>query len=78
VANGLRGNSVTILGPKWRLHYYAHLNEIKTRTFHVEGNNDAIGTVGTFGNTQRKPPCLHNAIFSLISYFWLADKEVQG
>ncbi len=27
----LGGNVVFVLGPKWRLHYYAHLHEIKTR-----------------------------------------------
>src|SRR5688572_3446538 len=24
------GNVVLVMGPKWRLHYYAHLREIKT------------------------------------------------
>lgn len=27
------GNVVLVLGPKWRLHYYAHLQEIKTSQF---------------------------------------------
>ncbi len=28
------GNIVIVLSPRWQLHYYAHLNEIKTSTFH--------------------------------------------
>ena len=27
---GKGGKSVMVLGPKWRFHYYAHLNEINT------------------------------------------------
>lgn len=30
---GKGGKYVLILGPKWRLHYYAHLNEITTSPF---------------------------------------------
>jgi len=27
------GNVVVILGPKWRVHYYAHLDQIKTSSY---------------------------------------------
>ena len=30
---GKGGKFVVILGPKWRLHYYAHLDEIRTSPF---------------------------------------------
>lgn len=29
------GNVVFILGPRWRIHYYAHLDKIKTNTFSI-------------------------------------------
>ena len=31
------GNVVFIPGPKWRVHYYAHLDEIKTKRFSFVG-----------------------------------------
>jgi len=30
---GKGGKSVMVLGPKWRFHYYAHMDEIKTFVF---------------------------------------------
>jgi murein DD-endopeptidase MepM/ murein hydrolase activator NlpD len=72
------GNVVGILGPKWRVHYYAHLDEVKTRNFSVVGPDDTIGTVGTSGNAAGKPPHLHYAIVTLFPYFWKADDAPQG
>ena len=33
--NSRGGNVVYILGPKWRIHYYAHLDKIKTKRFSI-------------------------------------------
>jgi murein DD-endopeptidase MepM/ murein hydrolase activator NlpD len=41
------GNVVIVLGPKWRLHYYAHLDSIRTKNFSLVSTNSEIGTVGT-------------------------------
>lgn len=67
------GNFVLVLGPKWRLHYYAHLKEIKTSAFSLVGITTQIGTVGTSGNAAGKSPHLHYAIMSLLPYFWKMD-----
>ena len=72
------GNVVLILGPKWRLFYYAHLDSILTKTLTFVTKNSVIGTVGSSGNAVGKPPHLHFAIKTLIPYPWRIDKSVQG
>lgn len=72
------GNVVLILGSKWRLHYYAHLKEIKTSAFSWADRNEIIGNVGMSGNAAGKPPHLHYSIVTLIPYFWRIDRDKQG
>ena len=72
------GNVVLLLGPKWRLHYYAHLRDIKTSAFSWTSKGEPIGTVGTTGNAKGKSPHLHYSIVTLIPYPWRIDGERQG
>jgi murein DD-endopeptidase MepM/ murein hydrolase activator NlpD len=72
------GNVVLVLGPKWRLHYYAHLQTIKTTTFSWVDRSEIIGKVGTSGNAVGKSPHLHYSILTPIPYFWRIDSERQG
>jgi peptidoglycan LD-endopeptidase LytH len=72
------GNAIIILGPKWRFHYYAHLQEIKTTTFSFTKRNEVIGTVGTTGNAKNKAPHLHYTIKSFIPIPWRKDSSIQG
>ncbi len=72
------GNVVLVLGPKWRLHYYAHLQTINTSSFSWVGRAKKIGTVGTSGNAVGKQPHLHYSIVTIIPYFWRIDSEKQG
>jgi murein DD-endopeptidase MepM/ murein hydrolase activator NlpD len=72
------GNYVLVLGTKWRLHYYAHLDEIKTKRFSFVSSNTVIGTVGNTGNAIGKPSHLHYTIKTIIPYPWQMDKGVQG
>lgn len=74
----LGGKIILILGPKWRLHYYAHLNELKTSPFTVINKESTIGTVGTSGNAVGKSPHLHYSILTLVPYIWKIDSEKQG
>lgn len=62
----LGGKVVTILGPKWRLHYYAHLDLISVNFGQLVMIGRPIGKVGDTGNAKGKPPHLHYEIFSLI------------
>ena len=72
------GNVVLVLGPKWRLHYYAHLQEIRTSSFKWTSAGSASGTVGDSGNAKGKPPHLHYSIVTLIPYPWRIDGSPQG
>ena len=72
------GKVVLVLGPKWRLHYYAHLDSISTGFFSIVSPSKEIGRVGATGNAAGKPPHLHYAIKTLIPYPWRMDRSVQG
>jgi len=72
------GNFVLILGPKWRLHYYAHLQDLDAHAFSWVNSETQIGTVGSSGNAAGKPPHLHYSIVSLIPYPWRIDSTKQG
>lgn len=74
----LGGNVVYILGPKWRLHYYAHLEKINVKKFDIVDHKTEIGTVGNSGNAKGKSPHLHYAIKTLIPYIWKIDNDIQG
>jgi len=65
----LGGNVVLVLGPKWRFHYYAHMETIRTSIFSWAKRGEVIGTVGSSGNAAGKPPHLHYAIMTGIPYF---------
>jgi peptidoglycan LD-endopeptidase LytH len=74
----LGGNVILILGPKWRLHYYAHLKDIRTKNFSWKKKGVCIGTVGTSGNAKGKAPHLHYAIITPIPYIWRIERNHQG
>jgi len=74
----LGGNVVFVLGPKWRLHYYAHLDNIETTNYALIANGEQIGSVGTSGNAAGKPAHLHYSITTLVPYFWRMDEAPQG
>lgn len=72
------GNVVFILGPKWRIHYYAHLDKLKTNKFSIVSSNTVIGTVGNTGNATGKASHLHYTIKTIIPYPWRIDKSIHG
>lgn len=75
---GLGGKVVLILGPKWRLHYLAHLQAWNVAPLQPVGRGQAIGAVGSSGNAAGKPPHLHYAVLSLLPRPWAATDETQG
>ena len=75
---GKSGKFVLVLGPKWRLHYYAHLDEIKTKRFAFVTQDTEIGTVGNTGNAAKTPAHLHYSIVTLIPYPWRIDDSSHG
>lgn len=75
---GIGGNVVAVLGPKWRIHYFAHLRESNVRVLEFVARGDVVGTVGTSGNAAGKAPHLHYAILQVIPRVWKATRETQG
>ncbi|MEQ1767750.1 MAG: M23 family metallopeptidase [Methylotenera sp.] len=72
------GNVVMVLGPKWRIYYYAHLDRIYSKTFNWVSRGEFIGTVGSSGNAAGKPPHLHFSVLTLIPYPWRFSQQTQG
>lgn len=72
---GKGGKSVMVLGPKWRFHYYAHLDEIKTVVFKPLQRGSVIGSIGDTGNAKGKPAHLHYAITTPFPYPSLYDSN---
>jgi murein DD-endopeptidase MepM/ murein hydrolase activator NlpD len=72
------GDVILILGPKWRLHYFAHLDSIKTSAFTLVNSGEEIGALGDSGNAKGKPAHLHYSIVNLIPAPWAIDTSTQG
>jgi murein DD-endopeptidase MepM/ murein hydrolase activator NlpD len=74
----LGGKVVAVLGPKWRIHYFAHLQDSNVRPLEFVARGEKVGSVGTTGNAAGKAPHLHYAIVQLIPRVWKATEETQG
>ena len=72
------GHVALVLGPKWRVHYYAHLDSVEVSVGSMIGTATKIGTLGDSGNAKGKPPHLHYSLVSLIPFPWLIDGSTQG
>ena len=72
------GNVVVILGPRWRVHYYAHLGDIDGTAGRLVSGGTRLGSVGDSGNAAGKPPHLHYAIVTLLPYPWRITTDTQG
>jgi murein DD-endopeptidase MepM/ murein hydrolase activator NlpD len=62
----LGGNVVLVLGPDFRVYYYAHLDTILTNKFTLVEKEQIIGRVGKTGNARTTPPHLHFSISKII------------
>ena len=72
------GLIVVVLGPKWRIHYYAHLDTIDESAGSYVGRGDVLGTVGDTGNAAGKQPHLHYTILALLPHPWHFSSGTQG
>ncbi len=70
---GRGGQVVYVLSANWHFHYYAHMQQRKVTTFTLVKSAEQIGTVGSTGNAQGKPPHLHYSISTLLPRFWKYD-----
>ena len=74
----LGGKVVAVLGPKWRVHYYAHLNSGSVFIGEPVWSGKTIATLGDTGNAKGKPPHVHYSIVTLAPYVWRIDATTQG
>jgi len=74
----LGGKVVAVLGPKWRIHYYAHLDNTNVSIGAFVDASEIIGEVGNTGNAKGKPSHLHYSIITLLPYIWRWDMSSQG
>ncbi|MEO4046349.1 M23 family metallopeptidase [Pseudomonas sp. CAU 1711] len=72
------GKVILMLGPKWRLHYFAHLNDYHALPGQPVLPGSLLGSVGDSGNARGKPPHLHYSIVTLLPYPWRWDDSTQG
>ena len=76
---GSKGGNIAItLAPKWRMHYYAHMDEVKTKSLFIVTHGSVIGTVGNTGNAVNTPPHLHFGIMSLLPHPQDIDDSPHG
>ncbi len=75
---GIGGNVVAVLGPKWRIHYFAHLRESSAGILEFVAPGETLGTVGTSGNAVGKAPHLHYAVLQLLPRVWKVASGTQG
>ncbi len=75
---GPGGKFVVVLGPKWRVHYFAHLHTIDTAPGTWVTRGERIGSVGDSGNAKGKAPHLHFSIGTLVPYPWRIDDGPHG
>jgi murein DD-endopeptidase MepM/ murein hydrolase activator NlpD len=69
-------NVILILGNKWRFYCYKQLqhNAVQPGQWRMAG--DKIGTVGSTGNAQGKPPPLHFAVSTIFPGLNLYDPKL--
>ncbi len=72
------GKVVLGLGPKWRLHYFAHMQSIDQKLGGFVKAGKRFGVVGDSANAKGKQPHLHYSIVSIIPLLWRIDSETQG
>jgi len=72
------GKVVALLGPKWRLHYFAHLESYSVSAGDYVAVSELIGSLGDTGNAAGKQPHVHYSILSLLPYPWLMTAQSQG
>lgn len=72
------GKVVLFLGPKWRLHYYAHMDRVDVGNFSWVDRGEIVGTVGKSGNAANTPAHLHYSILTPIPYPWRIDSSKMG
>ena len=76
--NPVSGKLVLAIDRSLGIHFFAHLQSIKTEQFSFLGVGRAVGAVGDTGNAQGKPPHLHYGLASIIPRPWMITAQTRG
>jgi murein DD-endopeptidase MepM/ murein hydrolase activator NlpD len=76
--NPVSGKLVLAIDRSLRIHFFAHLQSIKTEQLAFLDVGEAVGTVGDSGNAKGKPPHLHYGLASTIPRPWLITSQTLG
>jgi murein DD-endopeptidase MepM/ murein hydrolase activator NlpD len=69
------GNYVYLLGAKWKIYYFAHLESTSVHLLTVVSAGDVLGKIGTTGNAANKPAHVHFSIFTPFPEFRYYDSD---
>ena len=72
------GKVIVALGPKWRIHYFAHLSQFEVELPIFLQPGEPLGLLGDTGNARGKQAHLHYSIISLLPRPWKMDLSTQG
>jgi murein DD-endopeptidase MepM/ murein hydrolase activator NlpD len=72
------GNRIYLLGPLFRIHYFAHMDRFEPKAGRYVSRGDTLGYLGTTGNAAGRPPHLHYHIITSIPYPWRWTSDRQG
>lgn len=72
---GRGGKAVSMLGPHFRVHYFAHLESIKPGIKPFVSRGDTLGFMGNSGNAANTPTHLHYSVATPIPYIWNFKKN---
>ncbi|MCR9141938.1 MAG: M23 family metallopeptidase [bacterium] len=73
---GRGGEVVMVIGPGWKLHYYAHLDEYRVQAGEWVEQGQTVGLLGNTGASDL--PHLHYTIFTPLPRFWRWDGDKFG
>jgi murein DD-endopeptidase MepM/ murein hydrolase activator NlpD len=76
--NPVSGKLALAIDRSLRIHFFAHLQSIKTEQLAFLDVGEAVGTVGDSGNAKGKPPHLHYGLASTIPRPWLITSQTLG
>ena len=73
---GNAGKDIIVLGPKWKLHSYAHLDAYSVPLFGYVRAGEKLGLLGLTGKTTGYH--LHYTVVSLLPRIWRFDTSYRG
>jgi len=67
----ISGNMIVVLGPKWKLHEYIHMEESFVHPGQFVSHDTVIGLLGKTGNAATTPAHVHYGIVTPVPHVWL-------